>query len=95
MSGNTKEHTKKHLSIFDYKKQEREKELTDLNDKINEKENALELVNARIDNLLDCEKSLENIKKNFKNDPQYILPEPPTLMTTKTYRTKIAQLSMR
>lgn len=54
------------------------------------RENALELVNARIDNLFDCEKSLENVKKNFENDPQYILPEPPTLMTT-TYRTKIAR----
>lgn len=62
-----------------------------MNDKINEKKNASEFVNARIDNLLDCGKSLENVKKNFENDPQDILLEPPILMTTKTYRTKIAQ----
>lgn len=62
-----------------------------MNDKINEKKNASEFVNARIDNLLDCEKSLENVKKNFENDPQDILLEPTILMTTKTYRTKIAQ----
>ena len=81
----------KHLSVLDYKKQEREKEVTKLGDEINKKKDKLELVNARIGNLIDCEKSLENVKENFEDDPQYQLPEPPALMSAKTYKTKIAQ----
>ena len=81
----------KHLSVLDYKKQEREKEVTKLGDEINKKKDKLELMNARIGNLLDCEKSLENVKENFEDDPQYQLPEPPALMSAKTYKTKIAQ----
>ena len=81
----------KHLSVLDYKKQEREKEVTKLGDEINKKKDKLELVNARIGNLIDCEKSLENVKENFEDDLQYQLPEPPALMSAKTYKTKIAQ----
>ena len=81
----------KHLSVLDYKKQEREKEVTKLGDEISKQEDKLELVNAQIDNLLDCEKSLQNVKENFDEDPQYQLPEPPALMSAKAYKTKIAQ----
>lgn len=81
----------KHLSVLDYKKQEREKEVADLGVEIGKREDELELVNARIDNLIDCEKSLENVKENFENDPQYQLSEPPALMSAKVYKTKIAQ----
>ena len=55
----------KHLSVLDYKKQEREKEVADLGVEIGKRADELELVNARIDNLIDCEKSLENVKENF------------------------------
>lgn len=80
----------KHLSVLDYKKQEREKEVTKLGDEISKQEDKLELVNAQIDNLLDCKKSLQNVKENFDEDPQYQLPEPPALMSAKAYKTKIA-----
>ena len=81
----------KHLSVLDYKKQEREKEVTKLGDEISKQEDKLELVNTQIDNLFDCEKSLQNVKENFDEEPQYQLPEPPTLMSAKAYKTKIAQ----
>lgn len=81
----------KHLSVLDYKKQEREKKVTELGVEISKQEDKLELVNARIDNLIDCKKSLENVKENFEDDPQYQLPESPVLMSAKTYKTKIAQ----
>lgn len=81
----------KHLSVLDYKKQEREKEVMKLGDEISKQKDELELVTARIGNLLDCEKSLENVKENFENDPQYQLPEPPALMSAKAYKVKIAQ----
>ena len=81
----------KHLSVLDYKKQEREKEVTKLGNEISKQKDELELVNARIGNLIDCEKSLANVKENFEDDPQYQLPEPPVLMSAKTYKTKIAQ----
>lgn len=81
----------KHLSVLDYKKQEREKEVAQLGDEINKQEDKLELVKSRINNMLDCEKSLDNVVKNFDKDPKYQLPEPPALMSAKTYKTKIAQ----
>ena len=81
----------KHLSVLDYKKQEREKEVAQLGDEISKQEDKLELVKSRINNMLDCEKSLDNVVKNFDEDPQYQLPDPPALMSAKTYKTKIAQ----
>lgn len=81
----------KHLSVLDYKKQEREKEVTKLGDEISKQEDKLELVKSRINNMLDCKKSLDNVVKNFDEDPQYQLPDPPALMSAKTYKTKIAQ----
>ena len=81
----------KHLSVLDYKKQEREKEVAQLGDEISRQEDKLELVKSRINNMLDCEKSLDNVVKNFDEDPQYQLPDPPALMSAKTYKTKIAQ----
>ena len=57
----------KHLSVLDFKKQEREKEVADLGVEIGKREDELELVNARIDNLIDCEKSLENVKEDRKS----------------------------
>ena len=81
----------KHLSVLDYKKQEREKEVAQLGDEISRQEDKLELVKSRINNMLDCEESLDNVVKNFDEDPQYQLPDPPALMSAKTYKTKIAQ----
>ena len=81
----------KHLSVLDYKKQEREKEVAQLGDEISKQEDKLELVKSRINNMLDCEKSLDNVVKNFDKDPKYQLPDPPALMSAKTYKTKIAQ----
>ena len=81
----------KHLSVLDYKKKEREKEVAQLGDEISKQEDKLELVKSRINNMLDCEKSLDNVVKNFDKDPKYQLPDPPALMSAKTYKTKIAQ----
>lgn len=81
----------KHLSVLDYKKQEREKEVAQLSDEISRQEDKLELVKSRINNMLDCENSLDNVVKNFDKDPQYQLPDSPALMNAKTYKTKIAQ----
>lgn len=81
----------KHLSVLDYKKQEREKEVAQLGDEIIRQEDKLELVKSQINNMLDCEKSLDNVVKNFDEDPQYQLPDPPALMSAKTYKMKIAQ----
>lgn len=72
-------------------KQEREKEVAQLSDEISRQEDKLELVKSRINNMLDCENSLDNVVKNFDKDPQYQLPDSPALMSAKTYKTKIAQ----
>lgn len=55
----------KHLSVLDYKRQEREKEVAQLGDEISKQEDKLELVKSRINNILDCEKSLDNVVKKL------------------------------
>ena len=65
--------------------------MAQLGDEISKQEDKLELVKSRINNMLDCEKSLDNVVKNFDEDPKYQLPDPPALMSAKTYKTKIAQ----
>lgn len=65
--------------------------MAQLSDEISRQEDKLELVKSRINNMLDCENSLDNVVKNFDKDPQYQLPDSPALMSAKTYKTKIAQ----
>ena len=76
----------KHLSVLDYKKQEREKELAALDTTLAEKQDELETVQNRIDNFDQGAHSIERLEQRIESDAEFQLPDPPTLMTAKTYK---------
>ncbi len=76
----------KHLSVLDYKKQEREKEIAALDTTLAEKQDELETVQSRIDNFDQGVQSIEKLEQRIETDAEFQLPDPPTLMTAKTYK---------
>ena len=76
----------KHLSVLDYKKQEREKEIAALDSTLAEKQNELETVQNRIDNFDQGVQSIEKLEQRIESDAEFQPPDPPTLMTAKTYK---------
>lgn len=72
----------KHLSVLDYKKQERQKEVDELTQKVNSLESKFEDL-SEYQEMIDIPKSLD--------EPEYQLPEPDRFMSAKTYKTKIAE----
>ena len=76
----------KHLSVLDYKKQEREKEIAVLDSTLAEKQDELETMRNRIDNFDQGVQSIEKLEQRIETDSEYQLPDPPTLMTAKTYK---------
>lgn len=80
----------KHLSVLDYKKQEREKEIAALDTTLAEKQDELETVQKRITNFDQGMQSIEKLEQRIKTDTEFQLPEPPTLMTAKTYKQRFA-----
>ena len=76
----------KHLSVLDYKKQEREKEIAALDSTLAQKRGELETVQSRIDNFEQGAQSIERLEQQIETDAEFKLPDPPTLMTAKTYK---------
>ena len=75
----------KHLSVLDYKKQEREKEIAALDTTLAEKQDELETVQNRITNFDQGAQSIERLEQRLVTE-EFQLPEPPKLMTAKTYK---------
>ena len=81
----------KHLSILDYKKQEREKEIEVLEDKLAEKKDEFRVMADRIENFDNGERALQNLDESIMNEPEYQLPEPSAMMSARTYKTKFVE----
>lgn len=81
----------KHLSVLDYKKQEREKEVELLDDKLAEKKDEFEAYQARIQNYDNGTLVISELEKQLDTDAEYQLPEPPALMSAKSYKTKFVE----
>ena len=78
----------KHLSVLDYKKQEREKELTELERKLSNRKDEFEGYADRVKSYDSGEKYLQKIDETIVNEPEYQLPEPPKMMSAKSYKAK-------
>lgn len=81
----------KHLSVLDYKKQEREKEVVQLEGQILEKKEEFQILSNRVENY---DKGMENLKmleQVLDTSPEYQLPEPQGFMSAKSYRNKVAE----
>ena len=81
----------KHLSVLDYKKQERAEEIEQLESKITDKQTEFEALSKRIQNFDKGMASLSQMQNALENAPEYQLPEPQGLMTAKSYKSKIVE----
>lgn len=81
----------KHLSVLDYKKQEREKELDALEDKLGEKKDEFRVMADRIENFDNGEKALQKLDESIMNEPEYQLPEPSAMMSARSYKAKFVE----
>jgi hypothetical protein len=80
----------KHLSVLDYKKQERAKEVAQLEETIAEKRDEYKAVMAQVQNFRKGAEELDALGQKLDNDPAYQLPEPTALLSAKSYRNKYA-----
>jgi len=81
----------KHLSVLDYKKEQRAKESAALETVKTEKESQVESQERRLKELAPAVKDMERLAADFSADPEEILPEAGTLESAKSYREKKAK----
>ena len=81
----------KHLSVLDYKKQEREKEILELDEKLAAKNDEFQVIAERIENFDNGEKALQKLYEIMTTEPQYQLPAASAMMSAKSYKTKIVE----
>lgn len=78
----------KHLSVLDYKKQEREKEIAVLDNQLAEKKDEFQTVQSRIQNYDNGTQIIEELEKRIETDSEFQLLDPPALMSAKSYKQK-------
>ena len=81
----------KHLSVLDYKKEQRVKEVADLEVVKAEKEEQVERQERRLKELAPAVKNMEQLAAEYSANPEEILPEAGTLESGKSYREKKAK----
>ena len=81
----------KHLSVLDYKKQEREKEVVQLMEQIAEKKEEYQVLSDRVENYDKGIESLKTLEQILDTSPEYQLSEPQALMSAKSYKNKVAE----
>ena len=81
----------KHLSVLDYKQEQRAKEIAALETVKAEKESQVESQERRLKELAPAVKDMERLAADFSADPEEILPEAGTLESAKSYREKKAK----
>ena len=81
----------KHLSVLEYQKKMRAAEVKELEDRLNaDYEEAGEL-EVRLSHLREIDTKVQELQKELDTSPDYQLPEPPPLMSAKSYMTKLVQ----
>lgn len=80
-----------HLSVMDYKKQERAAELEKLGAEIEKKRTEFNALSDRILNYDEGLERLQTVEEMLDTAPEYQLSEPQGFMTAKAYKTKIAE----
>lgn len=80
-----------HLSVLDYKKQERAKEVAVLEREIEEKQLEVKGLKATVEKIEEAQELLGDVEKQLDEDPQLQLPEPQGLMTAKSYKKKFVE----
>ena len=81
----------KHLSVLDYKKQEREKEVVHLEGQILEKQEEFQVLSDRVKNYGKSIENLKTLEQILDTSPEYQLPELQGLASAKSYKNKAAE----
>ena len=81
----------KHLSVLDYKKEQRAKEIAELEAVKAKKQGQVEQQEQRLKELAPAVRNMEQLAVQFSDDPEQILPEPGPLESAKSYREKKAK----
>ncbi len=77
-----------HLSVIEYKKQERAKELAAMEEKLAEKKDEFGTLAKRVNSLADGKREYRDLEESLYHDPEYLLQEPTALMTARAYKSK-------
>ena len=80
-----------HLSVLDYKKQERAKKVAELDREIEEKQLEVKGLKATVEKIEEAKEILGDVEKQLDEDPQLQLPEPQGLMSAKSYKKKFVE----
>ena len=80
-----------HLSIIEFKKKERTEELEAVTAELADKKVDLRTMADRVNNLKTAETDFKDLKEKLAYDPEYLLPEPSSLMLAKTYKEEKAR----
>ena len=81
----------KHLSVLDFKKEQRAKEIAELEAVKAKKQGQVEQQEQRLKELAPLLKGMEKLAADFSDDPERTLPEPGPLESAKSYREKKAK----
>ena len=81
----------KHLSVMDYKKEQRAREIAELEAVKAKKQGQVEQQERRLKELAPAVRNMEQLAAQFSDDPERILPEPGPLESAKSYREKKAK----
>ena len=84
-----------HLSVLDFKKQERVKEVAQLEKQIEDKKLEVEKLEATIGKVKDAKTSLAHIEHELDANQKLQLPEPQPLMSAKSYKQKLVEPVIR
>lgn len=77
-----------HLDVLDYKVQERQKELTELEKQVSVRAEKAAVLEKEIEHMTEGIDEIAGITKDLDADPEYQLPEPKGMMSAKTYKSK-------
>lgn len=81
----------KHLSVLDFEKRERAKEVEALTIKAEEKQVEYSTLSRQVENLERCGETVEQIAEKLDTDPKLQLPEPQGHISAKSYKAKFAE----
>lgn len=77
-----------HLEVLDYKLQECQRELAELDAVVKGKSGEANILERQIENFTERARVITTISQNFENEPEYPLPAPAAMMSAWSYKTK-------
>jgi hypothetical protein len=80
-----------HLDVLNFKKEQRAKEIAELEIAQKKVQQQVEKQEKRLEELAPAIRNVEQLAKEFSSDPEQLLPEAGTLESGKTYREKKAK----